>query len=759
MGLIAEIDAPDRAPLAEGLNRRRFRLVSEYHELIRPVWVEETQQYEMVTIYLTSDIPFDWTRLRNGVLNVSIDHDDRVENSVGVVERVEMENKTIIGTMAFNDVEAGKEAWQKVQEGTLAGISPDVFLKLRFGKVSDGQGGMKRVGYPVAGEITDVSLVSSPDDANLYITKMELRGEMIPVGDAPLPEIAGVAFDDAGELLSVKVKMAFGTGDMAGAVSDRSYRGEKDMEPEAMAAKMAAMEEEMAAMKAKMEGDGASNGEEDKEEREEMRAKMSKLSETIEEFTAEMARQKEIRTAALAAGMPELAEEAITEGTTVQEFTMGLLKERYQSVQVAMGRSRPAAKTWFDFGALCDALVKPADTAAQGAASFEMSVMKEHESVVSADRPLPMAAARAPVGSQVLALPSRREWHERFNAREQFQMAEARAKMNFATSDMAGAISNTAMFDFAVPYPMDYASDRLIGMCYYREGLVDNVRYPVTIAGIAPAFVAEGNDGGTAEPQVIEQTLTPHALEREVEITRRSTIQTGGWSMDETFRVAETDFRHRMVQAIIGTSANAAGNTVTVAGAPSATVIGGVLNQANPSGVTDANEIAARGAVTQPSGFSWASTDDVPDYDELLKLITALSQKRAPYESRAYILAPAQVQPYSRTPQFVIDATGTNAARAAAAGPMILEGMAGAERIGRFPAVETTFMPTGVTSAPNLPTIIAGVWAAMNIGTWNTPLFWVDALTKTGQVVFHAYHEFDVSMARSDYFTKAVRTA
>ena len=45
----------------------------------------------------------------------------------------------------------------------------------------------------------------------------------------------------------------------------------------------------------------------------------------------------------------------------------------------------------------------------------------------------------------------------------------------------------------------------------------------------------------------------------------------------------------------------------------------------------------------------------------------------------------------------------------------------------------------------------------MNVGTWNTPLFWVDALTRTGLVVFHAFHLFDVSMARSDYFTKLVR--
>ena len=758
MAIIAEIDAPDRAPLAAGLNRRRFRLISEYHELVRFVWIEKIESYEEVTIYLTSDIPWDWTRLRNGVLNVSWDHDTRAEKSVGLVERAEMEDKTIFGIMAFNDGEMGKDAWDRVQEGTLAGISPDIVLNLRFGTISNGQGGLKWVAYPTSGEILDVSLVANPDDANLYITQMQLRGDLIPAGGAPPPEIAGVAFDTADDLLSLKVKMAFATGDMPGAISDRSYRGEKDMTPEEMEAqlaeanaKLAAAEEKNAEMAAQLEA--GKNG--DDKEREEMRAQMSasqaaakEAREKAEEIRVEMARQKAIRSAAVAAGRPDLAESAIAENKTADAFANDLLAGKYASVSFQMGLSRPAPKRHFDYGLFCDALVFPNDQASQAKAAFEMKVMTEHEHALSAANPVRVSS---PAGVQMHRLPSKREWHEHFVSPEQFQMAQQRAQMAFATGDMTGAISNTAMFDFSVPYPMDYAADRLIGMCYYREGLVDNVRYPVTIGGITPAFVDEGVEGGTAEPTVIEQDLTPHALVREVELTRRSAIQTGGWSMDETFRVAEIDFRHRIIEAILGTADNGAG-VVAVAGVPSTSIIAGILNKANVGGGVSAIEQAARGAITQPAGFTWASADAVPAYDELLKLITALSNKRAPYESRAYVLSPAQVQPYSRTPQFTIDESGANENRAAAAGDMILTGMAGSERIGRFPAVETTLLPTAS------PTILAGVWAAMNVGTWNTPLFWVDAITRSAQVVFHAYHEFDVSPARSDYFQKAVRS-
>ena len=747
--ILAEIDAPDRTPLAEGLNRRRFRLVSEYHELIRPVWIEAIGSYEMTTIYLTSDIPWDWTRLKNGVLNVSWDHDTRAEKSVGLVERAEMESKVIIGTMAFNTGEEGEDAWLKVQEGTLAGISPDILLALRIGTVADGQGGRKWVAYPTKGEILDVSLVANPDDADLYITQMRLQGEMVPAGDTPAPEIAGVDFDPAGDLLSLKVKMAFATGDAPGAVSDRAYRG-ATMEPSEMEAKMAEHEKEMAAMKAKMEEmeKGNGNGEDHEKEREEMRAQMSALQTKADEIQVEMARQKEIRSAAAAANRPDLVEKAISEGTAVEEFTMGLLSNKYGQIQFNHGITHPAPKRHFDYGLLCEAMFKPGDQAAQGAASFEMSVMREHENAVSADRPLNISS---PAGYPVLRLPSKRDWYERFVSPEQFQMAQHRAQMAFETGDMTGAISNTAMFDFSVPYPMDYASDRLIGMCYLREGLIDNVRYPVTVGGITPQFVVEGADGGEAQPLVIPQELTPHALEREVGITRRSAIQTNGWSMDETFRVAQIDFRHRMVESALGTMDNGAGVVTIRAGGALANAPVGVLNKLTPGGTPAGIQTEALGAVTQPAGATWAVGDIIPAYDELLKLITDLSNKRAPYESRAWVVSPGQVQPFSRTPQFTIDESGANENRAAAAGEMILSGMAGSERIGRFPAVESTLLPTARL------TILAGVWAAMNIATWNTPLFWIDPITKTGQVIFHAYHEFDTGMARSDYFKKFER--
>ena len=750
--LLAEIDAPDRAPLSEVLNRRRFRLISEYHELVRPMEVDG--YFEWVTIYLTPDISWDWTRLRNGVLNVSMDHDKRAETSVGVVEWAELEDGVIFGQMAFADSEPGNRAWEQVQDGTLAGISPDILLWLRLGTAPDGQGGMKRVAYPTRGEIVDVSLVANPDDANLYITRMTLHGDFLPAADAPSAgEVPGVTFDAGADLLCAKIQMAFGTGDMSGAISDTSHKGE-DMDPAEIEARLDAHEKEMAAMKAKMEGYGNGNGNgQDEEKDAEMRAEMSRQVDEItkegRELRAEMSRQKEIRTAAKAANRPDLVDDAITEGTPVAEFTMGLLEGKYAAIQMNRGLTRPAAKRHFDYGALCQALVYPADKAFQEKAAFEMQIVREHEHAPSADRHINVPTPR---DVPVLALPDRRTWHEHFNPPERVAMAmeqRERAQMAFTTGDMSGAVSNTAMFDFSVPYPMDYAADRLIGMCYYREGLMDNVRYPVTIAGIAPAFVAEGAEGGTGEPKVIEQTLTPHALEKEVEISRRSSIQTGGWSMDETFRVAEIDFRHRILEALLGTVDTA--GVVTVAGTPSATVIAGLLNREDPAGVSDAAELAARGAVDQPTGAVWASTAVAPDFDELLELITFLSNKRAPYESRAYVLSPGQVQPYSRTPQYTVDVATANQARAAAAGPMVLEGMAGAERIGRFPAVETTLLPTAS------PTIVAGVWAAMNIGTWQTPLFWVDALTKTGLVVFHAYHEFDASMARSDYFTKFVR--
>ena len=752
METIAEIDAPDRALPAEGLNRRRFRLVARYHELERYVWYDDTETFELTTIYLTSDLAWDWTRLRNGVLNASLDHDNRAEYSIGIVERAEMEDETIFGQLAFNDLEAGRDAWARVEDGTLAGISPEVVLKFRKAKAPDGMGGFKRVGYPYHGEIVDVSLVANPDDADLYITKMEHRGELVAAADAPLPEIAGVAFEATGDILSLQTRMAFATGDSPGAISDTSYRGEGEMTPEEMAAKMAQIDEQMAAFAAQLaehgNGNGNGNGEDDKA-REEMSAAMSLLRDQQGEIQVEMARQREITTAAVAAGHPELAAVAITEGVSVQAFTMGLLQDRYENIQVALGRSRPAGKNWFDYGALCEAVLAPGDTAAQGAASFEMSVMKEHENVPSADKQLPPGVAyQVAANTQVMALPSRREWHDRFHPDKPFVDSDMRAKMAFETGNMTGAISDSAMFDFSVPYPMDYATERLIGMCYYREGLMDNVRYPVTIAGIQPTFVAEGVDGGEGEPRVIEQNLTPHELAREVPITRRSTIQTGGWSMDETFRVAEIDFKHKILEAIFGTVEGANG-AVTVAAAPTDIIIAGLLNKAN-AGIP-AEEQIYRGAVTQPAGLAWPTGQAVPDYDELLELITALSNRRAPYESRGYVLSPGQVQPYSRTPQYVVNVGGENQNRAAAAGEMILSGPAGGERMGRFPAVETTLLPTAT------PTIIAGVWAAMNVATWNTPLFWIDALTRTGQVIFHAFHLFDVSYARSDYFYKAVR--
>lgn len=760
MGLIAEIDAPDRAPLAAGLHRRRFRLISEYHELIRWVWIDKVGSYEEVTIFLTADIPWDWTRLRNGVLNVSWDHDTRAEKSVGVVERVEEEDKALFGVMAFNAAEAGQEAWLAVKDGALAGISPDIILSLRFGTMSDGAGGLKWVAYPTRGEIIDVSLVGNPDDANLYITQMQYRGEIIPGGDAPPPEIPGVAFDTAGDLLSLEVKLAFATGDMPGAISDQSYRGEGKMDPAEMEAKLAEAEAALAASEAKnaeMAAQLAEHNNGDEKEREEMRATMAaahaaakEAREKAEEIKVEMARQKEIRTAATAAGRPELADQAISENTSAQEFTMGLLQGKYKDVQFSMGITRPSKKTWFDYGALCEALRSPGDVKAQTDAAFEMKICKEHENAVSADKQLPHGI-NVPANVQILALPSKREWFENFASPEQVQMAIQRAQMAFGTGDMTGAISNTAMFDFSVPYPVDYASDRLIGMCYYREGLVDNVRYPVTIGGITPTYVVEGAEGGEAEPKVVEQILTPHAMEREVPITRRSAIQTGGWSMDETFRVAEVDGKHRIVEAVLGTSDNGSG-TVTVQAAPSATIPAGILNKTTPGSAAAGIETEVLGAITQPSGFTWASGDVIPDYGEVLKLVTEISEKRAPYESRAYVLSPRQMFPFSRTPQFTIDESGANENRAAAAGEMIVSGMAGAERMGRFPAIETTLLPTAA------PTIIAGVWAAMNIATWNTPLFWVDAITRSGSVIFHYYHEFDVGSARSDYFQKGVRS-
>ena len=430
-------------------------------------------------------IEWDWTRLEEGVLNLSAQHQEEWI-PVGIVETAFVgDDGQLYGQVAFARDEVAQTVLQQVDDGIMSAQSPHLLFDAE--PLDYGQ----RIGRITRGEVVDASLVTVPDDPFLgVVVKMKYQGGeegMTPEEMAAMRErYMNMTPDERGEFLmgmdddkkdddaddDAEMKNG-GDGDdddKEGKGGDANMRlpagggGDDSMTPEAKAA----LEKQVADMRAE--------------------ADRARQNETIMTLGGEL-------------GQHDAAVAAVKEGMSDYDFGVKMAREQFSRVNIApLGVSRVDADgkpaKYFDFGAVMRYGINHGDVKTQQDAASEIKVMREHE---NADfRPDNIA----PGGNVVMTLPSKGEWAAAYgivNRRNGARVYGQEAQMIYGTAQTPGAISEIAEFGMASPYPVDYAVDEILRRCYVREGLAANVTYPVTTGGVTVANTAEGVAGSLAD--------------------------------------------------------------------------------------------------------------------------------------------------------------------------------------------------------------------------------------------------------------------
>ena len=644
-------------------------------------------------------IDWDWTRLEEGVLNVSSQHRED-DDPVAIIESAYLgDDGQLYAQMAFARDDEAQKALQLLDDGIMTAQSPHLVFDAEPLDYS------LKIGRITRGEIVDASLVTVPDDPFLgVVVKMKYEGG----------EEARMTPEEIAEMRSKYMNM---TPDERGEFL-MGMDGDEDEEDADGDAEMKGGDGQGEEEKDGKSGDASmrlpAGGGEDQMTPEELAALQAQVAEL--ETQADRARQNEaIMTLGGELGQHAAAVAAIAEGMSEKDFGAKMARERYAGISISPlgvsrgdGSGKPAKA--FDLGAVMRYGINHGDLKAQQNAAAEIQVMREHE---NADfRPDNIT----PGGNVVMTLPSKDEWagiYGVINRRSGERVYGQEAQMVYGTAQTPGAISEIAEFGMASPYPVDYAVDEILRRCYVREGLAANVTYPVTTGGVTVANTAEGVAGALQTPTTAGRDMTPHDLPISVEVTRRAQVQTDGWAAQNAFLTVQGQRNEYVVDEIL--TGSGSGQNVT--------------------GVYETTGLVSTTTV-------WTASVD-PTYEEILAMSAAISGSKAPYPERAYVARPGVMALLAAIPRFTYGDYGIVGAMPTGMNNR-LEAMAW-----MFPFIESN-----LTKANS---VLLGDWQAVNVGFWGVPTFWFDNITNVGKIVLHWFEMWDGQLARGNFFTKMDR--
>lgn len=701
MAILAQIDNPDRTPVAAELERRPIKALGR-HILVRDIYGDGLPWTLLVN---PESIRMSWDYLKAGNCALSVQHDDgiieeapaqQVMPPIGIIEKVDLQDNTFVTTAAFSGIGRGAEMLGLVDEGVLAGASPR--LEIKSIQVLDEA---HRLGFVAEADLMNLSLVATPDDPNLVVTMAHPGGVLL-------------AASSAGNAAAIGTEVAAGAGEKPearmGAEGDEEEEGrDKDGENhDKTETRMSAAEQppEVIMPEATIETTEAQQA----------------AAAAEAERVAGLERERALLELGYQQGVNrDVTMSAIKDGKSREEFAVQLLSEKYSGINYAPMLGQSKEHRPIRMGRLIAHMMAPQDKNIREQAAVEIAVMTEHNGGELDLSHVGGGLRGVGENTVMFALPTKDEWTSEMIRRGQVRMAET-------STGNAAAIGTDVAFDMASPYPMDPGVDPILRRCYIRDGLMYNVQYPVTDGGIDMTWNAEGGPASEDNSTVQPKTLEPKELSTTVPINRQAQVRTGGWAYENEMATLAVARREELLKSVMGlaTPRTPAPNGLKQL----------VAAPANPTG-NDWDKIRAGTVDWKPS-----DANKQLSYRLFTDLAAKVTKSKASYDSRLYIMDVDTMADAASRPRFQYGDRGI-------VDPMMGPDGALVAYAYNAPAVETTLTDDGI--------IYYGHMASVNIGLWGNVLIWLDTISSTNKIFLRHFELADVSIARGAFFSKATR--
>jgi len=419
---------------------------------------------------------------------------------------------------------------------------------------------------------------------------------------------------------------------------------------------------------------------------------------------AERIRANEILAIGNKVGMDKEANEAVSTGTSVEEFRKlafeQLAKKSGAVVRAAepkpgIGMSQNEIKR-FSFLRLMNALANPNDRGAQSAAGFEFETCAEAYKQ-SEGRDLKAGACRVP-----------------FDVLSHRDMDNFRTmpNLNVTTSTNGPELVPTNLLTASF---IDLLINRMVIMSLkptVLDGLNGNVAIPRQTGGAASYWVTEGNAPTEGQPTFDQVSLTPHTIAAWVDYTRRFFLQSS---------LSAEQFARKDLARSLGLGLDLA-------------CISGSGSSGQPTGILNQSGIGAVVGGTNGAAPTWA---------HVVALETAIAVANADVGSMAYLTNPKVRGKLKNTQIFASSATGPVWDK---------DGTVNGYKVGVTNQVSST--GTKGTASGVCSTIMFGNFEDLIIGMWGGLDIMVDpySLSTSGSVRIVAMQDVDVQVRHAASF-------
>ena len=411
----------------------------------------------------------------------------------------------------------------------------------------------------------------------------------------------------------------------------------------------------------------------------------------------------------------ELAQEHIKAGGSPTEFRDKLLSVKFHPTVRPSKLTNPNGHPDFSLSRLIRAKVWPDNAQYRAAADHEIECGGDLNAKAALGGTMIPFETYAQGGYKLGTGAPKGVQHVPFHAREE------RLAVTTANDSAGRAVETIWDFDRTVDFLVEDSD--ILAHCDVAMGLMGNVQVPIEATGATLGFNAEGAVQAASNPTFTHYNASPHMLSAQVEISKQSLVQTGGWI-------------ERRIRALIARQMRSEINRYLITGTGSAN------NQ--PNGIGENTNIPDHGpdAGMTYNDINWS---DVVDVEEIV------DNEWIPEMGRAWVCGRqfykkmlTTLKGGSASSEYIMSAAGTRATRT----------------IMGYPAVKTSFIGETALSTASSGTTRKGVvfygnWLDMFVGFWDGIEVVVEGITNPAAVKITVMVMWDAVVARAKSFVNA----